>query len=317
MLINGHSISLWQKCKRRYQLEHQYRYLLWHPNTLFSATMRNAIMALSSGVEKQLVTMNAVNTFLQNVKQPGLLRVEGVNTYKLAMDYAAMIKTQIEYLSWVTLLTLKKPAKFAYSADFSWMFLSQADDSGVLHRWRFVDYINDDTITTETHSYELFADLALSGMPMTLHMVSIGRRDHDHHVSPWCKAYKSPAMNMYKFQKKSGNGLSDNWKPIYFADDIDMDASTWVSQMLEDNIIDNLVQHINITEPSSVHVLNLKRDLNYELMDILQNYTIPWFELPMSRGACDSPYICPHQPLCFSLNPESELAGNPLYEKLK
>ncbi len=316
MLINGYTIHSWQRCKRRYKLEQTYRYKKWAPSVLFSAVMRSAIIALSTGVEKQLVTINTVNNFLKQVREPGLIQAEGIDVYKLAMDYTAMIRTQIEYFSRMSLLTLSKPKQVLISSNVSWSFLSQADESGVLHRWRFVDFINDNSITTDLHSYELFADLALSGMPMTLHMVSIGRRDHDHHVSPWCKAYKSPAMNMYKFQKKSGSGLSDNWKPIYFADDIDMDPSTWVNQMIEDNIIDNLVQHINITEPSDVHVLNLKRDLNYELMGILSNYTVPWYELPMSRSACDSPYVCPHQELCFSLNPEAELAGNPLYEKL-
>ena len=274
-------------------------------------------MALSTGVEKPLITVKTVNAFLQNVKSPGLLRTEGIDTYKLAMDYAAMIRTQVEYFSRVTLLTLIKPKPITINPTTIWLPLSQSDESGALHRWRFVDYANDDAITTELHSWELFGDLALSGMPMTLHIVTIGRRDGNHHTSPWCKAYKAPSFNMYKFQKKSGSGLSDNWKPIYFADDIDLDPSDWVDQMIEDDVITRLVTHINVTEPYECHKLNFKRDLDLEIEHMYQHLATPWYERPMSRGACDRPYICPHQELCFSLDAKSELEGNPLYEKLK
>mgnify|MGYP001608439154 CR=1 FL=1 len=279
--------------------------------------MRSAILGLSTGVEKQLISVKTVNAFLQQVKSPGLLRTEGIDTFKLAMDYAAMIRTQVEYFSRVTLLSFTKPKPITINSNTLWLPLSFAAESGALHRWRFVDYANDDAIMTELHGWELFGDLVLSGMPMTLHMVSIGRRDRDHHTSPWCKAYKAPSFNMYKFQKKSGGGLSDNWKPIYFADDIDLDPSDWVDQMIEDDVITSLISHINVTEPYECHKLNFRRDLDYEVGDIQCNMPVPWYELPMGRGACDKPFICPHQELCYSLDPKAELEGNPLYEKLK
>jgi len=279
--------------------------------------MRNAIISLSANAETKAVTEKTVSFFLQQVRQPGLLQTSNVDVYKLAMDYVAMLKTQIEYFSRMNLLTLTKPKPIQLNPHFVWSWLSQSDESGALHRWRFVDYINDDTILTELHSWELFGDLALSRMPMTLHLVSIGRRDDSHHLSPWCRAYKAPSFNMYKFQKKSGGGLSDNWKPIYFADDIDMDAEAWVEQMIEDGVANNLVQHINVSEPAAIHTDMFRRDLDLELADRLERISVPWYNLPMSRGACDKPYVCPHQELCFSLDPRSELAGNPLYEKLK
>ena len=320
MLITGHVITSWQRCKRRFILESNYRYMLWHPNVLFSSVIRKAILSLSSGADKYLITPQAVNTFMSGARQPGFMGMEGINTYILASDYVACIKNIIEYLSRIALLPLTDPKPIPLSTAAQWKPLCHMDESGTLHRWQFVDYISSSTITTILHSWELFGDLALLSRPMILHLVSIGRRNNSHHDSPWSKAYSSPGIaNYYRFQKKSGNDLPETWKAMYYADSAESDSETWIDRMIEDEAHLNLIQHLNISEPQFQHRSAAADDIRYELATIRQVLTskLPWHALPMSRGACDKPSPCPHQELCYSPNAEESLNNSALYETIK
>lgn len=323
MIFTGYLLHLWQTCRRKFLLESIYRRLKWHPQVLFSACLRKAVFDLSSGKDKHQASTSAVNYFISNVKHPGLDGIEGLDTYTLAMDFVATIRTIIEHLSRITLLTLRTKPNVQLSPGLDWSFLSSEDESGVLHRWKFVDYITEDNLVRELHSWELFGDLALSKSPMMLHLISIGRRESSHRISPWCRAYKSPMIaNQYRFQKKGGNSLDGSWKPIWFSDNADNDPEVWVDFMLNDGVIEsaNLVRHVAVKEPNDVHIANFLRDLTTESDQIyrtLGKVRSDPFLLPLSRPACDTPYPCPHQDLCYSVNPSEELVKSGLYERRK
>ena len=132
MILDGNKLASWQRGRRRYAIELSWRYRRWHPQSLFSRVMRDAIVSLSNGCEIETVSNNAVNQFLARVKQPGLDTNDGVNTYTLARDYCATMRTVLEYLSRLTLLTLRSMGTTAITEDLAWSFLSYADESGVL-----------------------------------------------------------------------------------------------------------------------------------------------------------------------------------------
>ncbi len=319
--IHGHLITTWQKCKRRYKLESIYRYQKWFANTLLSAVLRKAIYQLSdpnTQLTTQQISTQAVSLFTQQCRQPGLLQTEGINVYDLAMDYVAMIKTIIEYFSRISLPITHSISPTKLDSNYQWSYLSQIDESNTLHRYRFIDFINESSITSEAHSWEVAGDLAYSESPMMLHLISIGRRIDSRHVSPWCRAYASPGIRgVIKFQKKSGNDLSSNWKPIYFADNIDSDPESWVDQLQEDQLDQVLVQHIHLNKLESVHVLDLQQQVRDELANMEFWESRTWSQSPMHRASCDKPYACPHQELCYSLNPDEELKNSGLYEVIK
>ncbi len=330
MLLNGHLLSEFKTCSRRFFLQQQYRYLPYYPNTLFAACMRKAIFALSSGKDKHATTTSAINNFISNVKFPGLDLPSSVHPYTLAMDYSATIRNIIEYLSRLPLLTIRLIPNIPVPGleGVSWQFLSVEDESGLLHRWKFVDSINDNTILKELHSWEVFGDLVLGHAPMTLHLINIGRREGSHRISPWCRAYKSPAINTYKFQKKLGGNLGEGWKPIYFADNIDNDPEIWVDLMESDNCLDStLIRHVGVREPQEIHATNFLVDLSTIVKEIALycptidegesggGSKVDPFTLPLTRSACDTPYICPHQPVCYSIDPTAEIKRCGNYER--
>lgn len=316
MELNGHALSLFQLCRRKFKLESTYRFLPWSPHTLLSAVLRQAILSLSHSTPLQPTITAAINSFTANCKTPGINVPQGTDTYALAMDYCATIRTILTYLSTTSLPPLHSRTPLQLTPMLTWSFLSLEDANSTLHRFSFPPFINDDSRTKEGHSWELFADLVLGQSPLTLHMISTGRRDGSHLTSPWCRAYRSPAINLYRFQKKDGTPLGDNWKPVRF--DHNSDPELWVDSMLSDNIISTLVRTYVIPKPDPIHVANFHGDLTYEIKEIgaVESSSIPFHLLPITRPVCDSPYVCPHQSVCYSLHPELEIERCGLYEKI-
>ena len=321
MQLDGHLLHRWQSGRRRYAIERHYRLRRFHPKVLFSLCMSRAIYALSNSAPLDSTTITAVNRFIANARTPGLDVPRGTNTYTLAMDYCAVIRTVLDYLHRTTLLSLheKSATVIDPASNLSWRFLAYEDDSGQLHRWSFVDYIDIDEITRQGHSWEVVGDAVVAKAPMTLHLVSIGQVRNNRRNSPWCRAFKSPAIaGMFKFQRRDGTPVTDNWKPIYFADNTASNASAWVDAMLADNAVEPLIRHIPLTEPSPAHAQNFLRDVMYEHAQILasgveSDHFNP-MSLPMCRAACDTPYTCPHQNVCYDLETTLETCG--LYDKI-
>ena len=281
----------------------------WRPQSLLSACLRQAIIHLSNGQALNEVTARAVNYFLAVTKNPGL-DVRGVDTYTLAMDYCAIIRNVLEYLSQLTLLSLREIPPVSLTSSLQWQFLSHRDESGTLHRWKFVDYINED-ITDELHSWEVFGDIAAAEMPMELHLVAIGQRKQQHQHSPWCKVYTHPKLlNVFRFQKKSGDGLEGDWKPVWYNQNQN-NPKQWVDLMISDNIVDNLIRHVSVTELPQEHLDLFMRDVLAEAETMEAVYKTEPKKLPMSRYACDNPYPCPHQLYCYT-NATLDSAG--IYE---
>lgn len=322
MVISGYGIRSWQGCKRRYKIESQYRLLYRRPSELLGSVLRKSILNLSSGLQLQQVITMAVNGFMAFAKQPGLQVDRGINTYTLTMDFVAIIRTVLEYISRTPVIKLKVPADYDLGYGISWKFSAFEDESGMLHRFRFVDSVNEDALMKEYHSWEVLGDMVLGDVPMTIHMFAIGKREKgvegkpsSHQGSPWCRAYKSPGLKgLYRFQKVSGKQLKESWKAHYYADDIDTNPVEWVDWMLRDDVVGKLVKSVEVRQMGDGHIDRLKRDLKFELEDIARYAGYAWDDMPMSKSMCDVPYTCPHQEVCYSENPVEVLKKSKIYK---
>ncbi len=312
--MNCHELILWQTCKRRYKLESTYTYTKHRPNQLLSTVLSRAILDLSNKTDYDIhrISTTAVNTFLSAARSPGIIVPSGIDTYSLTMDYIATIRNIIEYLNRTPLLNLSTP-----NISPSWSLSSFRDESGLLHLWKFVDSISTDSIIRESHSWAVYGDMAISESPLTLHLISIGRRNKSRLTSHWSRAFRSPAIaKLFKFQMRDGSRLSGNWKTVYFADNPDSDPEVWVDLMMEDLCMDSLVNTVQLKELSPYHIKLFRTQLQYELDEINKVRDLNWFDLPMSRNACDNP-TCPHQPVCYSTDPATAIRQDKLYIKRK
>ena len=299
--VNAHQIGLWQRCKRPYLISRTHKYDLWRPQSLLAACMRLAILNLSNGKSLEDVQVTATNNFLSYSRTPGL-DVHGIDTYTLAMDYCSIMRNVLEYLSRLTLLNLVEIPPIQISPSVTWQFLACRDESGILHRWDFIPYLPDkDGIITELHQWDVFGDVAAYDSPMQLHLVAIGQRNGCHQASPWCRIYSHPRVaNIFRFQKRSGTQLEGEWKPLWFAGSKLNNSKTWVDLMERDNVIETLVKHVNITQVTEQDKKNFLRDILYETSTMQATSGLEPRDVPMSRYACDHPFICPHQQFCYS-----------------
>jgi hypothetical protein len=274
--------------------------------------MKQAVVELSSGMDKHTVAVRATTRFITQARNPGLDGLEGRDTYTITMDFTATMKTIIEYLSRLTLLPLT-----AVPPSPQWEFSCSRDELGTIHRWTFVDFINDDVLMKQGHSWSTLGDMVMVQAPMTLHLVAIGRRDGVRRSSTWCKAFASTVIvGHYRFQRKGGKPLNGAWKPIWFADNPDNEPDVWVNIMEGDEMFLNgdLVQHINLREPD--------KEQARRLMDVMEGEIKRMAEAlddlesrPMYLHSCDSPYACPHQIVCYSPEPRKALKAH--YERVR
>lgn len=305
--VNGYNISLFQRCKRPYVISQTHTFNKWYPPTLLGMCLRHAIFEMSSGVAVEQATQSAINYFIAQVRSPGL-DITGVNTYEYAMDYCSIIRNLLEYLSRVPLLKLHHVKPLQLSNNVQWSFLSHTDETGVLHRWDFVDYVPEDVVP-ELHSWEVFGDVAANDSPMVLHMVSIGRRKGSHQDSPWARIFGHPRLGkIYRFKKKSGDPEGE-WKPVYFAGNSDNKSKDWVDSMVKENVIVGLIKHVSVKQVSAKHIDIFRHDVLEEAKAMGRVDGVDPRSIPLSRYACDKPFTCPHQFYCYNVDLTLDSAG--------
>lgn len=310
MLVNGYTVGQWQRCKRPWAISRTHNLFKWRPQSLLAACLRHGIFMLSNGEMLEKASVMAANNFLSSAKSPGLDLV-GVDTYTLSLDYCAIIRNVLECLSRSPLVSLREVPAIRLSDNVSWQFLSHMDETGTLHRWKFVDYIEEDIIP-ELHAWEVFGDIAAADAPMTLHLLAIGQRKGCHQNSPWCRIYSHPNLpNILHFKKKKGGELKGEWRPVWFSGNSANSPKSWVDLMIRDNAVTGLVRHTNVSQVSEEHLKLFKRDVLMEAegMATSRRDKVDPREYSMSRYACDHPYECPHQLFCYNTSLSLEKTG--------
>lgn len=313
MRIDARIISEHQSCRRKTLLGHDYRLRRWRTKSLFDACLRRAIFTLSSGADPISVSSDAQAQFMQTAADPGLDLPAGANPYKIAKDHCAMLSTIIISLSKLILLTLREPRTVALGSSATWHPLSWADESGALHRWITVDRWGTDELAREGHSWYVLGDIAVSRVPMTLHVIEIGQQRKGRRASPWARAWQHPGLpnRKLRFLQKDGTPFH-GWKPVYLAD-VGMDVGEWVETMWTEGAAQALLHHVEVVVPPNSVCDDTVRQILWEAAAIRElveeRASGGYLAQPMSRGACDAGHVaCPFQEICYSVTPVDVLA---------
>lgn len=316
------ALTTLQRCPRRYKLETEYQVIRERPKAALDRLLRQAIFNISNGADPGKEAEEASTLLLEQAARPGL--DIATDPYTLCRDFCAIIHNVCEAVSRLTLLTLKappgglgptskEPRAFPSSRDrpchdpldsgdgnselqsSTWTVSSPIDDSGLLHRWLTCEKWDLDTQYRELHSWATFGDCAALSAGMWLHAIEIGRQSKGHQHSPWCRAYKHPAIhNHYRFKSVEGGPLHGDWKPVWFQDSKYNEPKGWVDLMEADKV--ELIHHVLVREPGPEHVAQFHRELATESKRLSE--LPPWQNIPMFRPACDLP-PCPWQDLCY------------------
>ncbi len=209
-IIDGHSVTQWQSCRRRWLLEQSWSVIRWRPKSLLDACLRRGIHALSQpgDASPASIVQTARTEFLSQAANPGLDLPPGGDSWTIANDLCGMISTILTAISRLTLLELRPQlSPVPVSSGISWQPLSWQDESGMLHRWITVDAWDDAELVRHLHSWTVIGDMTMADAPLTLHAIEIGQRRRGRHQSPWCRAYRHPAIaKIVKFQLNDGKG---------------------------------------------------------------------------------------------------------------
>ena len=319
MVIDAYGVTTFQSCPRRWLLEQSWRVIRWRPKSLFDYVLRQAIFAISNGADPAAEIQKSRTRFLSQAANPGLDVSEGQDSWVVANDYAGMLSTVLIAISRLTLLTVQRLSPTAIAPESQWSPLAWSDESSMLHRWITVDRFDDEVIARSAHSWYLFGDITVIDAPLTLHVVEIGQIRNGRRQSAWARGYKHPVIaHRYKFSRKNSKGhgttLSDQWIPIYYADQPSPDPATWVDLMDADGITPTLLHHIPIAQPSEAvrrDTLGQLSRLATQMSQLVGRYPhnpAAGMQVPMSRGACDGILPCPLQELCYREKPGEGIA---------
>jgi hypothetical protein len=303
LTIDAHTLTLFQGCRRRFLLDHDYRAVLWRPHSLFSACLRAAILELSKGADVAETAIEARARFMQTAANPGM-DAQG-DTYTLAKDYCCLLDTVLRAVAHEGVPKLSEVPPTRLNSSLAWRFLSHIDDSGTLHRWITVDSWTEADLARELHGWYVFGDMAMAQALLTLHVIVIGQTRGGRRASLWARAWQHPSMPNLRIRFRRSEGQSFNgWKPYRMADHPDVDPDAWVEQMYKEGAAQELMHTVKVKLPTADILSDTARQVMQEARAMqelaLERGSTTWMALPMSRGVCDGLVPCPFQPVCYS-----------------
>ena len=309
MILDPHTLTVWQACKRRSALEASWRPIKWRAKSLFDALLCRAIFSLSNAGDPATLAADAKAQFLSTAANPGLDLPPGANPYVIARTWCGMFDTILAAIAKTTLLVVRELPPVGLSSDVTWQPRSWQDESGQLHRWLTVDAWDDGQMSREMHSWKTIGDIAAMRAPIMLHVIEIGRATKDGRSAPWSRAWQHPGLRSmhYRFRKPTGGQLSAGWLPYYYSDVRD-DAVEWAESMIREGELARITHHLAVQSPTAEQAGAVIRDVLAESRDIVRQGTVPWQDIPMSRAACDGFVPCPFEYLCYAepgVRPES------------
>ena len=300
---NATRLDTWQQCPRRELLLREWTPLKWRQKALFTAVFRRAVFAVSNGADPRQTADDAKAMFMTVAANPGIEHAPTQKPYLISKEWCAILDTSVRNLGRLTLLKLHDAPHMELARNglkpMEWEPSSWMDDSGQLHRWIVTDDWNYDDLCRELHSWHTIADVVIYQVPMMLHVLLIGQQRNERRHSSWARGFRHPSIPTLRmrFRKQDGTAL-DGWKPVFLSDN-KADPDDWLNQMAQEGECERLLKHVTVEVPSPDACEYTRRQILDELTTI-NGHSRPWYQTPMSRGACDFPFACPFQPVCYT-----------------
>jgi len=314
--MDAHQIGEWQSCQRLWRLSRDWHRLRWHPKRLFDALLRRGILAISNAIPVDTTIMEARAQYMQSAANPGL--DVSTDPYRLARDWCALLDVLLRSVARQGVpKALKEHPPVRLNSLTAWEPLSYLAD-GVLHRWITLDSWGEDDLSRELHSWRVIGDVAVTKLPLVLHVIEIGQTRNGRRATAWVRAWKHPAMPslQMRFRKKDGKEFK-GYLPYHLADHRELDVDAWVEQLWREGAAEELLHELRVNVPTELQCAEVVRDILTEsvMMRVLNVESTSWRDLPMSRNACDTFYPCPFQEVCYSGGSLVEIQSMGLYRK--
>ena len=117
LVLDARSLTLAQRCPRRYALEAAEPHGRWNARSLFDANLRAAVRDLGAGLSAPDAAREACTRFRQAATNPGL---EAADPWALTQDYCAALETSLEAAGRTRVPSLGTLAPVVLSGNVSW-----------------------------------------------------------------------------------------------------------------------------------------------------------------------------------------------------
>jgi hypothetical protein len=302
LTLSATALSDYQACERRIVLGREWQSSRWRPKVLFDHVLRHAIFEVSNGADPVLCVQGATQTFIEACTNPGIDTIG--DPYSQAKDWCAMLETIIRCVGRLVLLKVKHLDNVRLDNDTLWQPSAWADDSGELHRWITVSNWNEDALARELHGWHTFGDMAVLGLPMTLHAIHIGAMRNGRRASTWARGWRHPVINKLRFRQTDGTAFK-GWRATFLADQSPANWDGWAEQIHREGAASALMSHVRVNVPTDATIADTQRQIRSEAAAIrfLVESQTQFHMLPMSRSACDGLVPCMWQHACYSDTP--------------
>lgn len=297
MISDSGFISDLQSCQRKFLLARDYMPSRWRPKSLFDRYLRMAVLASPSDD----LHSNVKTAFLERCANPGL-NVRG-GSYAIAKEWATLLEVIVYSLPRMGLPEFRLGPIIALNSATAWKVSSLVDSVGRLHRFVTLERWNAMAVTRETHSWRTVGDAAVSGMPMVIHAIDIGRMKGDQRISDWTRGWHHPRFPNFRVRFRHRDGSSfKGWKPVRLAESR-IDVEMWADTLWNEGAARLMLHTLEIESPTEAQRLSVIQDILMEVARgkklIEDSGSIPWSALPMTRGACDGMSPCPFLDVCY------------------
>lgn len=295
MKLSARLLTSFQKCSRLPLLEGKGG--RWRPKSLFDASWRKGLLALSQGSPLEKVTLQAREAFLSQARSPGLELGSG-DPFGVAQDYCGALETSLQFLSEEGLLSQALLPPF-HEGELEWTPSSFQDETGTLHRWASGEHAGEQELWREVHGWGVFGDMALSGLPLVLHFLELGSFRGGRLHGPWTKCWKHPLLaGTFRFQNKGGKPLGGDWKPFFYSSQSSRSPAQWVALLRRDGL--SPLREVSLPALPSGAREEFLREASQEGRR-MKSLPSDFRARPKTRGACDFPFTCPFQFECYGL----------------
>jgi len=297
LVLDGTSLARAQKCPRIWVHEREAQGApKWNPKALFDKLLREAYIRLGESGDPEKEAVLAEAEFRENSRHPGLDTLS--NSWVLAGDFCSMFGTILEGLSRRAIPEMKIfPKVIPVGPQVWWRISSPTVPENVLERIITVEKYSESSLYRETRSWTTFGDMAATGLGTHLTFIEIGSLGNSRRCSNWCRTFEHPSLKRYfRFRARNGRNLGPNWRAKFLSDDTVITAKEWVNLMETDKL--KLFHEVWLDPLSEAHRLTFRAQVASEAAR-LQGLPGDFNLVPMTRGACDWPSVCPWQFKCF------------------
>lgn len=169
-----------------------------------------------------------------------------------------------------------------------------------LRRIVLVSSWSDERHYAECRSWYTLGEIAAYELPMQLCVFVIGSQRDGRRHSPWSKGLLHPSNRKLRFRKKSNTsteGFKDTWARVWREEHDEIEVSTWLQAMLDDDILRDVSFVVDVAVPPQEHLNVIRKQ-----MDSIQKRMEGISALPeVKRSPCDYPIPCQFRECCHSV----------------